>query len=480
MRDPDLVHRAERAASALERAWDRWRTMHGLGSEPAPPVSSYVGYSMEEPWGQPRVVFGVDALEAERLAALLDGHDCFGPVHAEVAGRPDWRRSRAGDIGAPARPIDDHLSIPAQAPPPAADMIGSAWPADGAPDLDGHVFEPDALRQSTPEPDAPPTPAGEAEIASEALEVTPQELAPLPPMPDPSPAGPLGSASLAPRRVRDNDVMPSERSGYREARYQGVPARFRTTKQPAKPPSAESAGAELSNASSASEASAAASAKQASAAGPASEPSSASSASEASAAASAKQANAAPVSELSSASSASQPGAPAPASEQSSTASASEVSSAAPASQPSAAAPASAATPKPHGGAPTPKPDNTPSATEPNGAASAPKPGSAAPKPGSATSPSASKATRVGPAAISKLSGTASVARPSSASSAPGSSSSGVRTASAPASKPRSPSSASASKPARAKPRPAPKTAGIRQQETAAPEAPESEGEQAN
>ena len=102
MRDPDLVQRAERAANALERAWGRWRTMHGLGSDPLPPVSSYVGYSLEEPWGQPRVVFGVGADEAERLAALLDGHDCVGPIHAEVTGRPDWRRRPGGPEG-PAR-----------------------------------------------------------------------------------------------------------------------------------------------------------------------------------------------------------------------------------------------------------------------------------------------------------------------------------------------------------------------------------------
>jgi len=38
--------------------------MHGLGTEPLPPVSSYVGYSLQEPWGQPRVVFGIDAGEA--------------------------------------------------------------------------------------------------------------------------------------------------------------------------------------------------------------------------------------------------------------------------------------------------------------------------------------------------------------------------------------------------------------------------------
>ena len=103
MRDPDLVKRAERAATALERAWIHWRTMHGLGSDPLPPVSSYVGYSLEEPWGQPRVVFGVGAEEAERLAAMLDGHDCVGPIHAEMTGRPEWRPGP----GIAGRPIDE-------------------------------------------------------------------------------------------------------------------------------------------------------------------------------------------------------------------------------------------------------------------------------------------------------------------------------------------------------------------------------------
>jgi hypothetical protein len=84
VRDPELMLRAQRAASELERAWDRWRTMHGLGTEPLPPVTSYVGYSLEEPWGQPRVVFGIAAAEAEHLAALLDRHDCAGPVYAAM------------------------------------------------------------------------------------------------------------------------------------------------------------------------------------------------------------------------------------------------------------------------------------------------------------------------------------------------------------------------------------------------------------
>jgi hypothetical protein len=84
VRDPELMVRAQRAATELERAWDRWRTMHGLGTEPLPPVTSYVGYSLEEPWGQPRVVFGIAAAEAEHLAALLDRHDCAGPVYAAM------------------------------------------------------------------------------------------------------------------------------------------------------------------------------------------------------------------------------------------------------------------------------------------------------------------------------------------------------------------------------------------------------------
>ena len=126
MRDPDLVQRAERAAIALERAWGRWRVMHGLGTDPLPPVSSYVGYSLEEPYGQPRVVFGVGADEAEKLAALLDGHDCVGPVHAEVTGRADRRTARS-DMPAPAgSPFD---GVPAQASQPASeDVRASARP----------------------------------------------------------------------------------------------------------------------------------------------------------------------------------------------------------------------------------------------------------------------------------------------------------------------------------------------------------------
>ena len=65
MRDPDLTVRAQRAATALESAWRRWRNVHGLDADPMPPVSSYVGYSLDAPWGETRVVLGICAEEAE-------------------------------------------------------------------------------------------------------------------------------------------------------------------------------------------------------------------------------------------------------------------------------------------------------------------------------------------------------------------------------------------------------------------------------
>ena len=72
MHDPELVARAERAARRLESAWEHWRAQHGLTAAPRQPIISYVGYSLTEPWGEPRVVIGIDADEAEYLAEFLD------------------------------------------------------------------------------------------------------------------------------------------------------------------------------------------------------------------------------------------------------------------------------------------------------------------------------------------------------------------------------------------------------------------------
>src|ERR1022692_1854075 len=121
MRDPDLVLRAQRAATVLERAWDRWRTLHGLGAEPMPPVSSYVGYSLEEPWGQPRVVFGVAAEEAEQLAALLDWHQGAGPAGVREPAAAQQQRAVASA----------HLQVPAQAQAGPPEQLRAAGPPAG-------------------------------------------------------------------------------------------------------------------------------------------------------------------------------------------------------------------------------------------------------------------------------------------------------------------------------------------------------------
>ena len=82
MRDPELVARAGYAATRLEQAWERWRALHGLAGS-SDPLASYVGYSLKEPMGQPRVVIGVDATEAEYFADLLESHDCVAIAQEE-------------------------------------------------------------------------------------------------------------------------------------------------------------------------------------------------------------------------------------------------------------------------------------------------------------------------------------------------------------------------------------------------------------
>jgi hypothetical protein len=49
-------------------AWGRGRARQ--------PVVSYVSYSLNKPWGEPRVVLGIDADEAEYLADFLGRDEC--------------------------------------------------------------------------------------------------------------------------------------------------------------------------------------------------------------------------------------------------------------------------------------------------------------------------------------------------------------------------------------------------------------------
>jgi hypothetical protein len=149
MRDPELMLRAQRAATELERAWDRWRTMHGLGADPLPPVSSYVGYSLEEPWGQPRVVFGIAAAEAEHLAALLDRHDCAGPVYAAMTSQGARPEANAG-----ARDRGRGVHVPSQVP---AGPAGRDLPAG------------QGRQGSRPDPLDPRTPVSQLGIAEDPV-----------------------------------------------------------------------------------------------------------------------------------------------------------------------------------------------------------------------------------------------------------------------------------------------------------------------
>src|SRR5260370_10419419 len=157
MRDPELIFRAQQAAAELERAWDRWRTLHGLGADPLQPVSRYVGYSLEEPWGQCRVGFGIQAREGEQLTALLDRHDCAGPVYAAVASRAGGRAEATADAWA--ADADHHrgagrVRVPAQAQPVPPERERPPEPPQ--PEAPLAPLEPPAQRDSGPRDEREP------------------------------------------------------------------------------------------------------------------------------------------------------------------------------------------------------------------------------------------------------------------------------------------------------------------------------------
>src|ERR1700721_2349162 len=126
MRDPELVARAGYAAARLEQAWERWRALHGLGGS-ADPLASYVGYSLKEPMGQPRVVIGVDAAEAEFFADFLESHVDAAPGTA------------SGAVAALARASGQHLT-PGE--PRPANGLGPATNGRAHPPVSGPMLPP--------------------------------------------------------------------------------------------------------------------------------------------------------------------------------------------------------------------------------------------------------------------------------------------------------------------------------------------------
>ena len=124
MRDPEMVARAGYAAARLEQAWERWRALHGLSGS-SDSLASYVGYSNQEPMGQPRVVIGVDAAEAEFFAEFLEGHDCAAAASAAAPGLAgEASASPAAGLPAAGRPVPGLT-----APPPGP--VAEARPVNG-------------------------------------------------------------------------------------------------------------------------------------------------------------------------------------------------------------------------------------------------------------------------------------------------------------------------------------------------------------
>ena len=229
MRDPGLMQRAEQAALALERAWEYWRSQRGVGAENATPVSSYVGYSLEEPWGQPRVVFGLGADEAEMLAAVIIGHDYIGPVHADLT---DWPHAAGNQSAVPVAPqsaAEDRIPVPVQA----------RSPADSDRSLDEFV-EPDqvagpARHQPVMQERAEREPAEEqADRQTQPAEPVAAAIGPRAEH-DAVPAEVLPVEQLAPLPAAEADGgpydPPSRRPAYRGPRYQGFPPQYQPERE---------------------------------------------------------------------------------------------------------------------------------------------------------------------------------------------------------------------------------------------------------
>jgi hypothetical protein len=209
MRDPDLVVRAQQAATALESAWRRWRDMHGLGTDPLPAVSSYVGYSLDVPWGQARVVLGICAEDAERLATLLDRHDCVGPVHAAVMAMSVGRSPGNGLADMAGQPGAAGLvHVPAPAPASAGQQPLPTGPAFSRPDPQAVRSSRDpAAPSALTSPSVPNSADAGTPIAQAASRAVEASMASRKKAVNGSPAGHAGDAAV-PDCAHDGDDRP--------------------------------------------------------------------------------------------------------------------------------------------------------------------------------------------------------------------------------------------------------------------------------
>ena len=166
MRDPELVVRAQRAATRLESAWEQWRALHGLANAPGQPVVSYVGYSLKEPWGEPRVVIGIDAGEAEYLAEFLDRDECAqrGQVPLQQAQHQ------------PHQPHQQAQQVPLQTGPLQSGPLQQVKLTEPVPEGTGEYPSPGLLNALPVPGRGRPSPDQGRDIAAEIVGWTPGEL----------------------------------------------------------------------------------------------------------------------------------------------------------------------------------------------------------------------------------------------------------------------------------------------------------------
>src|SRR5207248_1518370 len=88
MRDPELVARAQRAATRLESAWEQWRALHGLADAPGQPVPFQAGPLQSGPLQQVKLAgTGPEGTGEYPSPALLNAPSLNAPS-AVGRGRP--------------------------------------------------------------------------------------------------------------------------------------------------------------------------------------------------------------------------------------------------------------------------------------------------------------------------------------------------------------------------------------------------------